>query len=64
MNSHGSVAKKVRLHKEEHPERYCPNSKCLWRLSSGNCPKHMRLTEAELEGYRLVKAHAEVAKSH
>lgn len=40
MSSHGSVAKAVREQKERHPQWYCPDPKCLWRLSSGRCPKH------------------------
>lgn len=38
--SHGSVAGSVRRNKESHPERYCPVSNCLWRMSSGPCRKH------------------------
>jgi hypothetical protein len=38
--THGSVAKKVRLSKEAHPERFCSAKGCLWRVSSGKCPKH------------------------
>ncbi len=38
--SHGSVAKSVRLRKESRPKLYCANARCLWRLSSGPCPKH------------------------
>jgi hypothetical protein len=30
----------VRKNKEAHPEKYCSNAKCLWRASSGPCPKH------------------------
>jgi hypothetical protein len=33
-------AKAARLNKEAHPERYCPTKDCLWRASSGQCPKH------------------------
>jgi hypothetical protein len=36
----------VRKHKEAHPEKYCKNPKCLWRVSSGPCPKH-GIKEAE-----------------
>ena len=36
--SHGSVAKKVRLEKEAHPERFC--KVCLFRLRNGFCPRH------------------------
>jgi hypothetical protein len=38
--SHGQVAASVRANKEKHPENYCSNPKCLWRTSSGPCPKH------------------------
>jgi hypothetical protein len=38
--THGSVAKKVRLRKEAHPEEFCSAGGCLWRVSSGKCPKH------------------------
>lgn len=42
FNSHGSVAKSVRLNKEKHPENYCANPKCLWNTRAGTkpCPKH------------------------
>ncbi len=40
----GQVAAKVRKSKEEHPERYCRDAKCLFRLKPehnlGWCPKH------------------------
>jgi hypothetical protein len=35
-----NVAGDVRKAKEKHPENYCSNPKCLWRTSSGPCPKH------------------------
>jgi hypothetical protein len=38
--THSTTAKKVRVDKESHPERYCEDSRCLWRVSSGPCPKH------------------------
>lgn len=28
-----SVAKRVRLEKEAHPERFCPVAGCLWRTT-------------------------------
>lgn len=46
MASHGSIAKQVRLDKEAHPERYCPEPRCLWRVLGrdgqyiGPCGKH------------------------
>ena len=39
MNHH-HVAARVRQNKEANPERYCSDKRCLWRLSSGECPKH------------------------
>lgn len=41
MITHGSVAKKVRLNKEAHPELYCPVGRCMWRTGGGRCPKHV-----------------------
>jgi hypothetical protein len=38
MTTHGSVAKRVRLHKALHPNLYCPD--CLWRTGGGYCPRH------------------------
>lgn len=34
------VAKKVRLEKEAHPERYCIVKCCLWRTRDLFCPRH------------------------
>lgn len=45
MTMHDSVAKRVRERKEKHPHLYCPHPRCLWRLSSGPCPKHMKEEE-------------------
>jgi hypothetical protein len=39
--THAQVAKKVRIDKETHPEKYCKHPKCLFRLEEpGWCPKH------------------------
>jgi hypothetical protein len=38
--SHGQVAASVRASKDKHPEKYCHHRTCLWRKSSGPCPKH------------------------
>lgn len=39
--THGQVAKSVRERKEQKPERYCSNAKCLFSLADGKvCPKH------------------------
>ena len=49
-----NAAAAARLAKEKHPERYCPEPKCLWRVQSFRwqgdqclpirkpCPKHMK----------------------
>lgn len=41
-----STAAKVRVEKEAHPERFCYNAKCLWRVIHRDgrvthCPKHV-----------------------
>jgi hypothetical protein len=33
-------AKAARLRKEARPELFCPERSCLWKASSGICPKH------------------------
>ena len=38
--SRGQVAASVRANKDKHPEKYCHHRTCLWRKSSGPCPKH------------------------
>jgi hypothetical protein len=57
--THGQVAGAVRRDKETHPEKYCSNKHCLWRLSSGPCRKHApvgavmpRAMEPDLEEVR------------
>jgi hypothetical protein len=40
MTTHGSAAKAARERKAAHPDKFCANARCLWRLSSGPCPKH------------------------
>lgn len=37
--SYGPAAK-VREEKEEHPERFCADKKCLWRTDEQYCPRH------------------------
>ncbi len=39
------IAAKVRLEKEQHPERFCTDARCLWRVQHPGrpdtpCPKH------------------------
>ena len=43
MMSYSSVAAKVAQQKREHPERYCPEPRCLWRTGDGrHCPRHVQ----------------------
>jgi hypothetical protein len=42
MTTHNSVAKSVRLRKEQEPDKYCSNPKCLYRTDEAFCPKHMK----------------------
>lgn len=53
----GQVAKSVRQDKESHPERYCPERRCLWKtaevgpdgeyiLNADPCRKHPELNTA------------------
>jgi hypothetical protein len=57
-----SIQAKVAIDKREHPERFCPAPKCLWKTSrlnretqvhegGGYCPRH--------ESYRLARAKAD-----
>lgn len=48
--SHGAVAAKVRRDKEARPDHYCSDPRCLWRLSSGPCPKHRKGSASAEEG--------------
>lgn len=46
--SHNSVAASVRQSKEKHPELFCADPKCLWRVVKRNgksdpCRKHPHL---------------------
>lgn len=34
------VAAKVAAEKTKHPERFCPEKRCLWRTGGGYCPRH------------------------
>jgi hypothetical protein len=38
--THAQVAKRVRLEKEKHPEKFCLVEGCLYRIE-GYCPKHI-----------------------
>ena len=32
------------------PEKFCPDHRCLWRTSSGPCPRHAPGPDARVEG--------------
>ena len=49
-----------RKRKEKSPERFCPNSRCLWRRASGPCPRHQsearnQLSQDAREGYGDIR---------
>ena len=57
MTFRDSIAKKVRLNKEKHPERFCPVPGCLFHTAKldhatqtfsdgGYCPRHKHLEVA------------------
>ena len=57
--NHNRVAASVRQAKENNPEKFCPNSRCLWRKASGPCPRHQsearnQLSQDAREGYGLT----------
>lgn len=31
---------KVATEKRAHPERFCPEPRCLWRTNGSRCPRH------------------------
>ena len=43
-----SIQANVALHKQEHPELYCPTHRCLWRTGDGShCPRHTARGESK-----------------
>ena len=49
-----------RKRKEKSPEKFCPNSRCLWRRASGPCPRHQsearnQLSQDAREGYGDIR---------
>lgn len=35
------IAARVAIEKQEHPERFCPVHRCLWKTGDGTrCPRH------------------------
>ena len=49
-----SPAARERQRKERGPEKFCPDHRCLWRLSSGRCPKHAPRPDVRVEGGGIV----------
>lgn len=49
MPSYRSVAASVAQDKEQHPEKYCPVHRCLWRSYGAYCPRHFHLNPARKE---------------
>ena len=48
-----NTAAKVAEQKRQHPERYCPEPRCLWRTGGGWCPRHaprVHATPAPING--------------
>jgi hypothetical protein len=47
-----NVAQKIRLEKDAHPERFCPDKRCLWRIVTAlgtiACPRHVVTTTQPL----------------
>lgn len=55
------IAAHVRQEKDDHPERFCPDKRCLWRISTQRgefkpCPKHMR-PSASVNGPEVESKH-------
>lgn len=40
-----NTAARVAQTKENHPERFCPKPRCLWRTGGGYCPRHIAPAE-------------------
>jgi hypothetical protein len=56
----GSPAADVAKDKLAHPERYCPEPRCLWRTGDGSpCPRH---GGAERPNSRFREDHIETRK--
>lgn len=44
------IAARVAQDKREHPEKFCPIDRCLWRTGDGSrCPRHPAPVIAEPE---------------
>jgi len=41
-----SVQVKTAIEKRDHPEKFCPAKRCLWRTGGGYCPRHRHLAPA------------------
>lgn len=72
--SYRSVAASVAENKLKRPHAYCAAPRCLWRLSSGPCPKHKFVSESpgivdvlEAKAYRrylCVKCHVNAPQTN
>ena len=41
MRSRSAIAAQVAQNKAEHPDKFCPVKRCLWRTGNGEkCPRH------------------------
>jgi hypothetical protein len=66
MSSYGQVAAKIRAEKEAHPERFCPNRKCLWRIVTAQGPnpcrnhqEQQRRDEPRIAAFERIQAAAD-----
>jgi hypothetical protein len=54
-----NTAAKVRHEKEQYPERFCPDKRCLWRIwtreGAKPCPKHSDTTAEHKAEQRLYR---------
>jgi hypothetical protein len=59
---HSQVAKSVRENKEQHPEFYCPDPRCLWRTNKRGtfvaCPKHAPNALSQRDSERIANEKA------
>lgn len=62
MNYRQQVAAKVAAEKIEHPEKFCPVKKCLYKTGDGSrCPRHREIPIAPMAEIR--KRHNEILEN-
>lgn len=49
---------KVGQEKAAHPERFCPEPRCLWKTGGSRCPRHRRQEPAPVDAARNVDSGA------